>query len=103
MNHVTLIGSLAADCDLRYSAQGQPCCTFRLNVPREGGSHQVDCINVGIWGETAEQVCHDLTAGRRVRVAGRLRVWQQDGREVVGVVATGLRLLEHAPAAPTAG
>lgn len=97
LNHVTLMGRLVADPELRTTPQGISVTTMRLAVDRDfknkqTGERETDFINVVTWRQTAEFVSRYFTKGRMAVVEGRLQVRQytdKDGnkRTAVDVVA----------------
>ena len=77
--YTTLIGNLAADPEIRYSATGTPICTFTIaQTPRtlnkatsqweDGEPLWVRCT---CWRDMAENVAHSLRKGMRVVATGR--------------------------------
>lgn len=119
MNHVTLIGRLAADPEARTTQSGISQCSFRLAVPRrftnQQGVREADFLNIVAWRGTADFCARYFRKGMRVGVEGSLqtRSWQaQDGsrRYAVEVIADNVEFCESregggtapapAPAAP---
>ena len=98
MNHVSLIGNLASDVDLRDVADDKKVATFLLAVDRFGQDGGADFVRVSVWNRQAE-ICHQfLVKGRRIGVEGRLRSssWEDaDGkrRSAVEVVASFVQFL----------
>jgi single-strand DNA-binding protein len=95
-NHVTLIGNLVDDPELRFTASGVAMARVRFAVNRRyqdrNGEWQEDTSFFGgtLWRDAAENAAESLTKGMRVIVTGRLeqRQWEtQDGekRSVVEV------------------
>lgn len=121
MNHVTLIGRLAADPEARTTQSGISQCSFHLAVPRrfanQQGVREADFLNIVAWRGTADFCARYFHKGMRVGVEGSLqtRSWQaQDGsrRYAVEVIADNVEFCESregggaapatAPAAPAA-
>lgn len=121
MNHVTLIGRLAADPEARTTQSGISQCSFRLAVPRrfanQQGVREADFLNIVAWRGTADLCARYFHKGMRVGVEGSLqtRSWQaQDGsrRYAVEVIADNVEFCESregggtapapAPSAPSA-
>ncbi|WP_053958106.1 single-stranded DNA-binding protein [Sulfobacillus thermosulfidooxidans] len=103
MNHITLIGRLTRDPELRYTSQGVPVASLTLAVDRPftnaQGQRDVDFIDIVIWRKLAETVANHLTKGRLVAVAGRLQVRSyeaQDGskRRAAEVIAESVQFLD---------
>src|SRR5262245_39245310 len=105
-NHVTLMGNLTSDPELRFTGGGIPVGSFRLAVSTRqpdgtGGwkDGEPSFFRVNVWRDQAEHVIESLCKGDRVIVTGRLklRTWQaaEGNRSVVEVeadeVGTSLR------------
>jgi single-strand DNA-binding protein len=102
LNHVTVIGRLTRDAELKYTANGQAVCKFSVavNRRRKSGEQWVDEPNffdVVLWGRQGETLNQYLVKGKQVGVEGELRQdrWEQDGqnRSKVEIVANNLQLL----------
>lgn len=105
MNICVLIGNVASEPELRYTAGGRAACTFRLAVSR-AGSDQADFFTIVAWERQAEVCKEYLQVGRRVSVEGRLHQSgygeQADGMSrKVEIVANRVHLLGRA--APVMG
>ena len=103
MNHVTLIGRLAADPEARTTQSGISQCSFRLAVPRrftnQQGVREADFLNIVAWRGTADFCARYFHKGMRVGVEGSLqtRSYQaQDGtkRYITEVVADNVEFCE---------
>lgn len=81
MNHITLIGRLTKDPDLRYTKDGKPVCSFTLAVSRPFGKDEADFINCVVWGKSAENVSKYVGKGRQLAVEGRLQIRSYDGND----------------------
>jgi single-strand DNA-binding protein len=97
-NHVTVVGNMTRDPELRYTPSGAAVAKFGLAVNRSytnrAGEKVEDTsfFNVNAWRQLAENVAESLTVGTRVVVSGRLqsRSWEtEDGqkRSVVEIEA----------------
>jgi single-strand DNA-binding protein len=78
MNKVFLIGRLARDPELRFTAgSGVAVANFSLAVDRgftgKDGQKEADFIPVICWRKLAELVANNLGKGRLVAVAGSIR------------------------------
>ncbi len=77
MNHVSLIGRLTADPELRHTPSGTAMTKFTVAVDRrfsrQGEERQADFISVVAWQQTAEFVCKYFTKGRRIALTGRIQ------------------------------
>ena len=61
LNHITLMGRLTRDPELRYTQSGTAVASFSLAVDRdfaskEGGERQTDFIDIVAWRQTGEFV-----------------------------------------------
>jgi single-strand DNA-binding protein len=95
-NHVTLIGNLVDDPELRFTPSGAAMAKVRFAVNRRyqnrNGEWQEDTSFFGgtLWREAAENAAESLQKGMRVIVTGRLeqRSWETaegDKRSIVEV------------------
>ena len=73
MNHVTLMGRLTRDPELKYSQAGKAYCRFSLAVQREFNREEADFINCLAFGKTAETIAEWLGKGRRIAIVGRIQ------------------------------
>ena len=79
LNHITLMGRLTRDPELRYTQSQIPVASFSLAVDRDyggrdGGERQTDFIDIVAWRQTAEFVSKYFTKGNLVAVSGRLQI-----------------------------
>lgn len=79
LNHITLMGRLTRDPELRYTQSQIPVASFRIAVDRDygsrdGGERQTDFIDIVAWRQTAEFVSKYFTKGSMVAVSGRLQI-----------------------------
>jgi len=102
LNHVTLIGRLTRDAELKYTAGGQAVCKFSIAVNRrkKNGDQWEDEANffdIVVWGRQGESLQSYLVKGKMVGVGGELKQdrWQQDGqnRSRIEVIANYVQLL----------
>lgn len=101
MNHVTLIGRLTKDPEVRYTQQGTPVGTFTLAVDRRVAKDkpkEADFIPCVVWGKTAEVVGNWCKKGKQVGVEGRIQVRSYDAKDgskryVTEVIVSELELL----------
>lgn len=86
MNKCIFLGRLAADPELRRTASGTPCCSFRLAIDRDfkgqDGQRATDWLNFVAWRGTAEFVSRNFTKGQPIAVEARAqsRSYEQDGQ-----------------------
>ncbi len=87
INHVTLLGRVGADPELRHTKSGTSVVQLRLATDRYSksteGQSETDWHSVVVWGKTAEAVARYVRKGDRVHVTGRLQQhsWQTDSGE----------------------
>lgn len=78
LNHITLMGRLVRDPELRRTQNGTPVVSFTLAVDRDFGARegekQTDFIDIVAWRNTAEFVSRYFTKGRMAVVSGRLQI-----------------------------
>ena len=79
LNHITIMGRLVADPELRTTPTGTPVATIRLAVDRDfknkqTGERETDFISVVAWRQTAEFVSRYFAKGRMAVVEGRLQI-----------------------------
>lgn len=97
-NHVTLIGNLVEDPELRFTASGIAMARLRFAVNRRyqdrNGEWQEDTSFFGgtLWRDAAENAAESLTKGMRVIVTGRLeqRQWETQEGEKRSVVEVAI-------------
>lgn len=101
MNHVTLIGRLTKDPEVRYTQSGTPVGTFTLAVDRrvqKDKPKEADFIPCVVWSKTAEVVGNYCKKGKQVAVNGRIQVRSYDAKDgskryVTEVIVSELELL----------
>ena len=97
LNHITIMGRLTRDPELRRTGSGIAVASFSLAVdrdfsPKDGGEKETDFIDCVAWRQTGEFVSKYFTKGRMAVVSGRLQIrsWtDKDGnkRRTAEVVA----------------
>lgn len=95
LNHITIMGRLTKNPELRRTGSGIACTSFTLAVDRDYGSNgekETDFIDCVAWRSTAEFVDTYFSKGRMAVVSGRLQIrgWtDKDGnkRRTAEVVA----------------
>ena len=97
LNHITIMGRLTRDPELRRTGSGIPVASFCVAVDRDfsgkdGGEKETDFIDCVAWRQTGEFVSKYFTKGRIIVVSGRLQIrnWtDKDGnkRRTAEVVA----------------
>lgn len=102
MNHITLIGRMTKDPELRYTQSNVPVASFTLAVERDiksNGEKQTDFIPCVSWRQAAEFVSKYFKKGSMAAVSGRLQMrdWtDNDGnkRRVAEVVTENIYFCE---------
>lgn len=79
LNHITLMGRLVRDPELRRTQGGVAVVSFCIAVDRDfgtkdDGSKETDFINITAWRNTAEFVSKYFAKGRMAVVSGRLQM-----------------------------
>ena len=97
LNHITIMGRLTRDPELRRTGSGIAVASFTVAVdrdfaPKDGGERETDFIDCVAWRQTGEFVSKYFTKGRMAVVSGRLQIrsWtDKDGnkRRTAEVVA----------------
>ena len=100
LNHITIMGRLTRDPELRRTGSGVAVASFPVAVDRdfgknEAGEKETDFIDCVAWRQTGEFVSKYFTKGRMAVVSGRLQIrsWtDKDGnkRRTAEVVADNL-------------
>ena len=86
LNHITIMGRLTRDPELRYTGSNTPVCSFTVAVDRDyadgDGTRHTDFIDCVAWKHTAEFVNKYFGKGSMIIVAGRLqlREWEDKDR-----------------------
>lgn len=70
MNHLLIIGNLAADPQSRTTQTGKQVCNFTVCVARRNDREKSDFFRVSAWGELGNNCCRYLAKGRKVAVSG---------------------------------
>ena len=89
LNHITIMGRLTRDTELRRTGTGVGVASFRVAVdrdyaPKDGGERKTDFIDCVAWRQTGEFISKYFTKGRMIVVEGRLemRDWtDKDGNK----------------------
>ena len=97
LNHITIMGRLTRDPELRRTGSGVAVASFTVACDhdfsgRDGGEKETDFIDCVAWRQTGEFVSKYFTKGSMIVVSGRLQIrsWtDKDGnkRRTAEVVA----------------
>ena len=79
LNHITIMGRMTRDPELRRTGSGVAVANFTLAVdrdfsPKDGAEKETDFIDCIAWRGTAEYVSKYFSKGRMAIVSGRLRI-----------------------------
>lgn len=112
LNHITIMGRLTRDPELRRTGSGIAVVNFSVAVERdfksEGGEKETDFIDCVAWRQIGEFVNKYFTKGAMIVVSGRLQVrsWtDNDGnkRRTAEIVADNVYFGESKRSAESAG
>lgn len=86
LNHISIMGRMVRDPELKQTQSGIPVTNFTLAVDRDfsgrdGGEKETDFIDVVCWRNTAEFVSKYFSKGRMAIVAGRLQMRKWTDKE----------------------
>ena len=79
LNHITIMGRLTRDPELRRTGSGIAVASFTVAVDgdfggRDGGEKETDFIDCVAWRQTGEFVSKYFTKGSMIVVSGRLQI-----------------------------
>ena len=79
LNHITIMGRLTRDPELRRTGTGIAVASFTVAVDRDfadkqTGQKETDFIDCIAWRQTGEFVSKYFTKGRMIVVSGRLQI-----------------------------
>ena len=78
LNHITIMGRLVRDPELRRTGSGTAVASFTVAVDRDfaaqGQQKETDFIDCVAWRQTGEFVSKYFTKGRMIVVSGRLQI-----------------------------
>ena len=79
LNHITIMGRLTRDPELRRTGSGLAVASFCVAVDRDWpnkdtGEKETDFINCVAWRQTGEFVSKYFTKGQMIVVSGRLQI-----------------------------
>ena len=105
LNHITIMGRLTRDPELRRTGSGVAVTSFTLAVDRDftnGDQKEVDFIDCVAWRQTGEFVSKYFRKGRMAVVTGKLqnRTWtdkEGNKRKAAEVVADNVYFGDSKP------
>lgn len=77
LNHITIMGRIGTDIELRRTDNGVAVASFTLACDRDfknGGEKETDWIECVAWRQTGEFIQKYFAKGRMIVVSGRLQV-----------------------------
>lgn len=79
LNHITIMGRLTRDPEMRRTGSGIAVTSFTVAVDRDfksasGGETETDFIDCVAWRQAGEFVGKHFTKGRMIVVSGRLQI-----------------------------
>ena len=86
LNHITIMGRLTRDPELRRTGSGIAVASFTVAVDRDfggrdGGERETDFIDCVAWRSTGEFVSKYFTKGSMIVVSGRLQIRNWNDKE----------------------
>ena len=86
LNHITIMGRLTRDPELRRTGSGIAVASFTVAVDRDfgnrdGGERETDFIDCVAWRQTGEFVSKYFTKGSMIVVSGRLQIHNWNDKE----------------------
>ena len=77
LNHITIMGRLTKDVELRRTGSGTAVSNFTLACERDfgqGGQKETDFVECVAWGKTGEFAEMYFSKGKMAVVSGRLQL-----------------------------
>lgn len=77
LNHITIMGRIGTDIELRRTGNGVAVASFTVAVDRDfksGGEKETDWIDCVAWRQTGEFIQKHFAKGRMIVVSGRLQI-----------------------------
>ena len=86
LNHITIMGRLTREPELRRTGSGVAVASFTVAVDRDfsgrdGGEKETDFIDCVAWRQTGEFVSKYFTKGSMIVVSGRLQIRSWNDKE----------------------
>lgn len=111
LNHITVMGRLTKDPELRRTGSGVAVTSFTVAVDRDfknNGETETDFIDCVAWRQTGEFVHQYFSKGRMAVVSGRLQIrsWtDKDGnkRKTAEIVADNVYFADSKKETTTGG
>lgn len=77
LNHITIMGRIGTDIELRRTGSGVAVASFTVAVDRDfknGGEKETDWLDCVAWRQTGEFIQKHFAKGRMIVVSGRLQI-----------------------------
>ena len=77
LNHITIMGRIGTDIELRKTGSGFSVASFTVACDRDfknGGEKETDWIECVAWRQTGEFIQKHFAKGRMIVVSGRLQI-----------------------------
>ena len=75
LNHITIVGRLTKDVELRRTNSGHAVASFTIACDRDFGQEkETDFIDIVAWRQTGEFVSKHFSKGKMIIVSGRLQI-----------------------------
>ena len=109
MNHITLLGRLVKDPEIKYTPSEKCVAQFTLAVDRPfknaDGNKEADFIPVVVWNRAAELVGNSCVKGHRLLVEGRLQIRSYQAKDgtkkyITEVIANSVEFIERKSDSP---
>lgn len=86
LNHITIMGRLTRDPELRRTGSGIAVASFTVAVDRDfadkqSGQKETDFIDCVAWRQTGEFVSKYFSKGSMIAVSGRLQIRNWDDKD----------------------
>ena len=103
MNHISLLGRLTKNPEIKYTASEKCVAQFTLAVDRPfknaDGTKEADFIPVVVWNKAAELVGNSCAKGHRLAVEGRLQIRSYQAKDgtkkyITEVIANSVEFIE---------
>ena len=103
MNHISLLGRLTKDPEIKYTPTEKCVAQFTLAVDRPfknaDGTKEADFIPVVVWNKAAELVGNSCAKGHRLAVEGRLQIRSYQAKDgtkkyITEVIANSVEFIE---------
>lgn len=91
LNHVTLIGRLVADPEVKSTANGKSVCGIRIAVDRKGREKETDFFSCSAFGQTGDALGTYAQKGRLIAVVGKIQIDNYTDKE--GAKRQGIKVL----------